>query len=202
MTDAGPLGRSPKGSGRVSLTDPAPPTRFVVVRDRSAAFIEARSHVGPISFGTTALSGYLDAAVVDGRIAADPTPRAEIRLDLTTLRSGNTLYDAELSQRMSVRRYPRTEIVLRDMVEVGGDGRYRLTGDITLHGVTQSVHGTVSATVDTYGRCVVTGEQLFDIRDFQFPTLSILMLCIYLDVRVDLRLELQATDPTTKEGHD
>lgn len=202
MTDAGPLGRSPHGTRRVSPADPDPPTRFVVVPDRSAAFIEARSNVGPISFGTTALTGYLDAAVLGGRIAADPTPRAEIRLDLTTLRSGNTLYDAELSQRMSVRRYPRTEIVLRDMVEVGEDGRYRLTGDVTLHGVTQTVEGTVSATVDTERRCVVTGEQLFDIRDFQIPTPTILMLRIYPDVRVYLRLELHATDQTTEKGHD
>ena len=49
--------------------------------------------------------------------------------------------------------------------------------------------GTVSVELAPNDRLVVTGEQVFDIRDFDVPSPTVLMLRIYPDVRVHLHVE-------------
>lgn len=146
--------------------------------------------MGPISFGTNAVKGYLEAAVRDGAILPDPAPSSELSVDLASLQSGNRLYDAELMQRLSVRRYPECVIRLRDIVALPDGGRFNVTGDVTLHGLTRPADGSVSAAIQTDGTCLITGQQVFDIRDFDIPTPSLLMLRIFPDVVVHMRLEL------------
>ena len=83
-------------------------------------------------------------------------------------------------------------IDLRDCVPSGSENRYRLAGGLTFHGVTRPVDGTVSVDVASDRRLVVTGEQVFDIRDFDVPSPTVLMLRIYPDVRVRLHVEADA----------
>ena len=78
---------------------------------------------------------------------------------------------------------------LRDCVASGSENRYRLAGELTFHGVTRPVDGTVNVEVASERRLVVTGEQVFDIRDFDVPSPTVLMLRIYPDVRVRLHVE-------------
>ena len=66
---------------------------------------------------------------------------------------------------------------------------FRARGDLTFHGVTRPAEGTVSVEVLSDRRLVVTGEQVFDIRDFAVPSPTVLMLRIYPDVRVHLHAE-------------
>ena len=165
-------------------------SRFQVVTDRSAVLIDVRSNVGPISFGTNSITGYLEAAVHDGIILSDPIPVARLSVDMASLRSGNRLYDAELGQRLSVRRYPTCEIELRDIAGLAEPGRFNVSGEVTLHGISHEADGSVSATIEPDGNCLISGQQVFDIRDFDIPTPSVLMLRIYPDVVVHLRLEL------------
>ena len=68
-------------------------------------------------------------------------------------------------------------------------GRYSVSGDLTFHGVTRPRDGTVNVEVGADRRLVVTGEQVFDIRDFDVPSPTVLMLRIYPDVRVHLHVE-------------
>jgi hypothetical protein len=168
-------------------------SHFSVVPDRSAVLIEARSNVGPIAFGTTSVSGHLEVQRLGGLLTTIPPPDATLSLDLRTLRSGNSLYDAELARRLDVRRYPISTIVLRDVEPMTEPHRYRVVGEMTLHGVTRDIEGSVSATVDATGTgtCEITGEQAFDIRDFDIASPSALMLRIYPDVRVHLKLNLE-----------
>ena len=49
---------------------------FRLVPDRCAVLIEARSTVGPISFGTVDISGTIRAAVADRVVRADTSPQA------------------------------------------------------------------------------------------------------------------------------
>jgi hypothetical protein len=165
-------------------------TLFKVISGRSAVLIEARSTVGPIAFGTTSVEGFVEASVQNGAIdLGGPGPTARVEIELTTLSSGNALYDAELLQRVDARRFPKTSVELRSAERVGRSDRYRLEGDLTFHGVTRHTSGSVGAEIDQNGLLHVVGEHVFDIRDFDVVAPTVLMLRIYPDVRIELQLE-------------
>ena len=72
-------------------------SRFGVLPERSVALIDARSTVGPISFGVIGLTRHRSSAEPATTACASrraPPLTVDIRVD--RLRSGNSLYDAEL----------------------------------------------------------------------------------------------------------
>ncbi len=163
--------------------------RFRLSPDRSVVLIEVRSTVGPISFGAIGVTGHVDAAVADGTVQTEMQPSSHVEIAVDGLRSGNRLYDAELLRRIDAHRFPTASLDLSECMAIGADGRYRLAGELTFHGVTRPAHGTVNVEVVSRTRLVVTGEQVFDIRDFDVPSPTVLMLRIYPDVRVHLHVE-------------
>jgi DNA-binding PadR family transcriptional regulator len=167
------------------------PARFVLVPERSVVLIEVRSTVGPISFGAMGLTGTVTAALDGGTIRAGTSPEAHLEVAVANLRSGNGVYDAELARRIDARRFPVASVDLHECTPIGHGTRYRLAGELTLHGVTQPAHGTVAVGTNPEGRLVVTGEQVFDIRDFDVPSPTVLMFRIYPDVRVRLHVEAE-----------
>lgn len=169
-------------------------SRFQVISGRSAVLIEARSNVGPIAFGTTSVDGYVDVTLGDQTIDLDGSePTATLTVELTTLTSGNSLYDAELLRRIDARRHPVTGIELRSAARVGRSERYQVGGDLSFHGVTRRISGSVGVKIDSGGVLHVVGEHVFDIRDFDVVAPTVLMLRIYPDVRVELQLEAAPT---------
>ena len=62
---------------------------------------------------------------------------------------------------------------------------------MTLHGSTRPLEGTVGLTFTSEGKLVVSGEQVFDIRDFDIASPTVLMLRIYPDVLVQLQVEAE-----------
>jgi PadR family transcriptional regulator PadR len=169
----------------------AQPARYQLVPDRSAVMIEVRSSVGPISFGALGLSGWIDADVAHGTIRPGTQPAARIDIAVDGLSSGNRLYDAELLRRIDARRFPVASIDLGDTALLAGGSRYRLRGDLRFHGVDRPVEGTVDVAVLSDLRLRVKGEQVFDIRDYDVPSPTVLMLRIYPDVRVHLHVEAE-----------
>jgi hypothetical protein len=167
--------------------------RFQVRSDRTVVLIEARSTVGPISFGAIGITGYVDAEVYDGAFCTESRPAAHLEVEVASLRSGNSLYDAELFRRIDARRFPTVAVDLRDCTEIGSGNRYRLAGEVTFHGLARPVQGTVSVTLNDR-KLVVTGEQVLDIRDFDLASPTVLMLRIYPDVRVRLQVEAELED--------
>jgi hypothetical protein len=153
--------------------------------------IEVRSTVGPLSFGAIGLTGSVRAAVVDGALCTDPPPSGTLEIDVSGLSSGNSLYDAELLRRIEARRFPSATVELRNCAPSAPGTRYRLEGELTFHGVTRPAQGTVNVEVLADGRLAVTGEQVFDIRDFAIPSPTVLMFRIYPDVRVRLHAEAE-----------
>jgi len=153
--------------------------------------IEARSSVGPIHWQAVGPTGWIEMHVSEGAVETEPRPAARLELQIETLSSGNALYDAELLRRIDARRYPRAIVELRDVTPVGDVPRYQLQGDLTFHGITREVRGTISAEFDESGAVKVGGEQIFDIRDFNVPSPTILMLKIFPDVRVRLDIEAE-----------
>jgi DNA-binding PadR family transcriptional regulator len=181
------------GSGR-PCDGAHPAERFALVPDRSAVLIEARSTVGPITFGALGLTGSVEAGLHGGAVCTATPASAHIELAIEGLRSGNSLYDAELLRRIGARRYPVVDMELRESSDVGRDGLYRLGGDIAFHGVTRAMQGLARVLVGEDGSLEVTGEQVVDIRDFGVASPTVLMLRIYPDVRVRLHVEAQPED--------
>ena len=164
---------------------------FQLDPDRSAVLIDVRSTVGPLSFGTLGVTGTIHAAFADGLLRTDIPPSGRLTIDVAGLNSGNRLYDAELLRRIDARGYPAAFVELRECAVSGPGARYRLAGELTFHGVTRLAEGTVVVDAVSDRRLVITGEQVFDIRDFAIPSPTMLMLRIYPDVRVHLHAEAE-----------
>jgi hypothetical protein len=160
-----------------------------VVPDRSVVLIEARSTVGPITFGAVGVTGTIEAEVHDGRVCPASRPSAQLEIEVDRLRSGNGLYDAELLRRIDARRYPVVGLHLQECTAIGATDRYHVVGEVTFHGSTRPLQGTVGVTMAREGKLVVSGEQVLDIRDFDIASPTVLMLRIYPDVVVQLHVE-------------
>jgi DNA-binding PadR family transcriptional regulator len=165
--------------------------RFRLVPDRSVVLIEVRSTVGPLSFGSIGVTGSIEAAVADGVVQDGVPPTAQVHIDVSGMRSGNRLYDAELLRRIDARRFPTATVELRECARPGTGNLYRLSGELTFHGVSRPASGTVSVNAISDRRLVITGEQVFDIRDYALTSPTVLMLRIYPDVRVRLHAEAE-----------
>ncbi len=169
-------------------------SRFVIDPERSAVLIDARSTVGPISFGTIGVEGALQAALVDGVVLSEVAPSGWLTVDVTSFSSGNKLYDAELQRRIDSRRFPTARVELRECTPSTPGARYRLRGELTFHGISRIAEGTVSVESISEDRIVISGEQVFDIRDFAVPSPTMLMLRIFPDVRVRLQVEAERVE--------
>ncbi len=168
--------------------------RFRVVPDRSAVLIEARSTVGPITFGTIGITGWIETVIRDGEIEPGEHTQAHLEIAFERLSSGNRLYDAELLRRIDARRYPVATLELHEVNPIGSAERFALDGSITFHDATRKLQGTVVAGLPSARTLVVRGEQGFDIRDFDISSPTVLMFRIYPDVMVKLQLEAELED--------
>jgi polyisoprenoid-binding protein YceI len=88
---------------------------------------------------------------------------------------------------VDARRFPTIVGQVRSATAVDGDGRFRVEGDVTFHGVTQPVTGEVRVSVDG-DAVVIEGEHVFDVRDYGITPPRILMLRVEPDVKVSIRL--------------
>ena len=178
--------------------------RFDVHPNSSNIVVEARSNVGPIAFSTTALSGWVEVHLRDGLVQEEPAPVARLEVQVSSLSSGNGLYDGELLRKVDARRFPTATLELRSLSRMGDGNCYQLAGDATVHGVSRRLVGIVTATaVDQQPlarpgtraarrRLSVTGEYVLDIRHFNMDTPKMPLFKLYPDVRLHLRLEAEA----------
>ena len=160
--------------------------RFAIDTSASAVLVQARSNVGPVTFGSTSIRGVVEAAAGAGRLDLDPRPTAQLSLPVSSLVSGNALYDAELQKRLAARLHPQVAIELLETT--GGGGDYAVSGTVTIHGVTATLHGSVRVTLPEPDVLSITGEHVIDIREFDIEVPSVLMLRIYPDVTVGVQL--------------
>ena len=156
---------------------------------RSRVWIEARSSMHPIHGEADGLEGSIEADVTDGRIDVSGVPRIKIELPVEKLQSGKKLEDAEMMRRIDARRFPRIKGETTELKET--NGRYRVRGDLTFHGVTRQVEGEVTISAPDERSLVIEGEQVFDIRDFGVDPPKILMLKVHPDVRVRVKVVAQ-----------
>ena len=174
-------------------------SRFRIVPEQSMLAIYARSNVGPIRWEGTDLTGTFAAELAGSSIDVGVASEGHLELPLERLTSGNLVYDAELLRRMEARRYPVATAEMRFLDPVGDQNRYQVQADLTIHGVTRTVTGTVAIEVQD-GVVEIYGEKVVDIRDFDIPAPTVLRLRIYPDVRVRMRLLAQREESTEEES--
>jgi len=163
--------------------------QFRILPERSKVFIEASSSVHPIHGEAAGLEGSINADFNGDGLDLSSQPQISVEFPVEQLKSGNRLEDAEMMRRIDARRFPRIRGVVRDIKPNGNDGRYFMTGDLTFHGVTQTVDGEVTISRPDDKTLVIEGEREFDIRDFNVSPPKILMLKVHPEVKVRIRVE-------------
>lgn len=162
-----------------------------MVPERSAVLLRVGTSLGPVSFGANGLDGFIEVAVDDERIDVATPPAAHLELDVIRLTSGNTIYDTELRRQIDARRFPRAYVDLHRVTAVDRDSStFKVSGEITLRGVTVPADGVVVAAVPQRELLVISGEETVNISDFGIPPPSLFM--IKIDPEVKLRLYLEA----------
>jgi polyisoprenoid-binding protein YceI len=154
---------------------------------QSAVLLETRSNVGPIQFGSLAVEGEAELNISSSDVDAAVALSAVMRIPVTSLASGNSLYDAELQNRLEYRRYPVITVAMTAARPLGA-GRFDAEGDVTIHGSTRHLTGTIAVTMPDEHTVVAEGRHVVDIRDFAIRLPSMLMLKIYPDVSVQFRI--------------
>lgn len=165
--------------------------RFGIDPTASAVLVQARSNVGPVTFGSTSISGEIEAVPRGPHLDLDSRPSARLTIPVSSLVSGNALYDAELQKRLAAQRHPVVTIELLQTSGTGGTD-YAVSGTVTIHGVTSTLHGSVTLAFPEPEVLTITGEHVIDIRDFDIDVPSVLMLRIYPDVTVAVQLLARA----------
>jgi len=163
--------------------------RFRIVPERSRVWLEASSSIHPIHGEASGLSGSIDVQFDGTGLDLSASPDIKVELPVEQLKSGNRLEDAEMMRRIDARRYPTIRGVVKDMKSQGVDGRYVVTGDLSFHGVTQTIEGEVTVSRPDDGTLVIEGERQFDIRDYNMSPPKILMLKVHPEVKVRIRVE-------------
>ena len=164
-------------------------TRFTFDSVRSCVWVSGRSSLHPINTETRGLKGWFEAGIgTDGSLNLDQPVSGELELAVERLTSGNQLYDRELRRRMDARRYPTIAGRITNIVVDGSHPDYLVTGEISFHGKTR----TFSHGMQIEGRensISLTGEDVFDVREFGMKPPSMLMVRVYpeISVRVELR---------------
>jgi polyisoprenoid-binding protein YceI len=159
---------------------------YRILGGESEMLVSATSSVHPIDGVASALSGTIDVDIADGRVRELFKGRLEVPID--GLRSGNGLYDAELQRRVDSRRHPLLVGEVRSASPANKDGLFNVEGDVTFHGATRPVTGTLTMHAGEDGRVVLEGEHVFDVRDFDVRPPRILMLRVHPNVTVRIRL--------------
>jgi polyisoprenoid-binding protein YceI len=153
--------------------------------------VRARANVGPISFATSDVAGYISTFLDGDNISPSGPLSGQLTVPLGSLTSGNSLYDAELRRRIDTRRYPVATIDLTSADHIEGTNRYALVAEMQFHDVVRTISGTV--TFEFKGENVlIRGEQTFDVRDFNLGVPTTLALKIYPDVSVEMHIEAMA----------
>jgi polyisoprenoid-binding protein YceI len=166
--------------------------RFRISAQRSELWAEARSSLHPVRVHTSGLEGVVEAELEDG--APRLSTPTYVEVETQRLRSGNPLVDGELQRRLDVRKYPRIRGELTRSAPGNSAGTSRLTGDLTLHGVTRSLDVEVTVRQLDSRTLEIDGARAIDMRDFGLPPPSFLMFRMQPEVQVRARLVAERED--------
>jgi polyisoprenoid-binding protein YceI len=163
--------------------------RYNIDPERSRVWIEAKSSLHPIHSESGGLEGFFEAEILGGgRINSTITPHAHLELPVSLLSSGNALYDREMKRRIDARRYPTITGDLKSMKETGSDHRYLVEGDLSFKGTSRTYEDEMSLSFPDDNTLTLEGSHTFDVRDFGMDPPKIMMLKVYPDVSVKVKI--------------
>jgi polyisoprenoid-binding protein YceI len=164
-------------------------TRYTFDSVRSCIWVSGRSSLHPINTETRGITGWFEAATrADGSLDLDQAVSGELELAVERLTSGNQLYDRELRRRIDARHYPTIAGRVTKVVPADAHPDYVVTGEISFHGKTKTFSHGMQIVAREDG-IVLSGEDVFDIREFGMKPPSMLMVRVYPEIAV--RVELQ-----------
>jgi len=172
-------------------------TRYTLDSVRSCIWVSGRSSLHPINTETRGITGWFETSVRDdGSLDLDLPVSGELELAVARLTSGNQLYDHELRRRMDARRFPTIVGRVTNISTLAPHPRYTVTGDVSFHGKTRTFEHEMHIDVHA-GGISLTGEYVFDIREFGMKPPSMLMVRVYpeISVRVELHGARRADEP-------
>ncbi len=163
-------------------------TRYTFDSVRSCIWISGRSSLHPINTETRGITGWFEtAARSDGSLDLTLPVSGELELAVERLTSGNQLYDRELRRRIDARRFPTIAGRLTGIVLDGAHPNYEVTGEVSFHGKTRTFGHGMQIEVDEES-IALTGEDVFDIREFGMKPPSMLMVRVYPEITVRVEL--------------
>jgi polyisoprenoid-binding protein YceI len=162
--------------------------RYTLDSVRSCVWVSGRSSLHPINTETRGITGWFEAATrTDGSLDLDQAVSGELELAVERLTSGNQLYDRELRRRIDARRFPTIAGRLTGIVANGAHPNYDVTGEVSFHGKTRTFGHGMQIEVSDEG-VALTGEDVFDIREFGMKPPSMLMVRVYPEITVRVEL--------------
>jgi polyisoprenoid-binding protein YceI len=158
---------------------------------RSCIWISGRSNLHPINTETRGISGWFSATTrADGSLDLDAPVSGRLELAVERLTSGNVLYDRELKRRIDAARYPTIVGEITRVRAGTAHPAYMVSGDIAFHGKTHSFEHEMLIEVHDQS-VLLSGDDVFDIREFGMKPPSMLMIRVYPEIAV--RVELHGT---------
>jgi polyisoprenoid-binding protein YceI len=163
-------------------------TRYTLDSVRSCVWVSGRSSLHPINTETRGITGWFQAATrADGSLDLAQQVSGELELAVERLTSGNQLYDRELRRRIDAKRFPTISGRLTHIAPQGAHPDYMVTGEVSFHGKTRTfAHGMQIDALDD--GIALTGEDVFDIREFGMKPPSMLMVRVYPEITVKVEL--------------
>ena len=155
---------------------------------RSCVWVSGRSSLHPINTETRGITGWFEASRhEDGTLAVELPIAGGLEVAVEKLTSGNQLYDHELRRRIDARRYPTIEGRVTRISADGSHPRYSVAGDISFHGKTRSFEHAMDIELND-DEVSLTGDYVFDIREFGMKPPSMLMIRVYPEIAVRVEL--------------
>ncbi len=142
------------------------------------------------AFGVARTTGRV--AVVDGTLTFNPAHPGDsevaVSLDMTTLSTGVAMFDGQLQgdAYFDTANYPRASF-RSTQVEMTGQHTAKVTGDMTLHGVTRPVTMAVTFDARAGEELGFTATAQIDRRDFGIDKFQ-----LFISDDIDVRVEAKA----------
>jgi polyisoprenoid-binding protein YceI len=163
-------------------------TRYTFDSARSCLWVSGRSSLHPINTETRGITGWFEAAgSPDGSLDLAESVGGRLELAVERLTSGNQLYDRELRRRVDARRYPTIAGRLTRIAPKGDHPHYVVTGDVEFHGKTRSFEHDMQIEIGA-DEVRLSGDDVFDIREFGMKPPSMLMVRVYPEISVRIEL--------------
>jgi polyisoprenoid-binding protein YceI len=171
--------------------------RYRIDPARSRVSINARSSLHPIHTEADGLDGWLEMTLSEGDVDVGSFS-GHIEFPVEKLTSGKALEDKELRRRIDSRRFPTISGEIEGIKQTDTPGRYLVAGALTFRGVTRRYEDEVAIAVGDASSVSLSGQSVFDIRDFGMEPPRILMLKV--EPQVTVRIDVVATPEPNGKG--